>query len=332
MSSGSSNTNTTTVESSKTVYMLHSLKRLASKTEVSVLIAFLILCLFLSIASPYFLTTKNIFNVLRQFSLIGILAVGEALIIITAGIDLSVGGVIGLTACSAAMLTNLGLNPVLVLILTLILGGFVGSINGFFVTKVKINPFIVTMGMASVLRGTTLLITDGLPINFESGLTFLGSGYLGPVPVPVIIMFLVVILGFIFANNSLTGRNIYAVGNNEKAATLSGIRVNNVKLLVYIITGALAALSGIILAGNLNNADPSFGQGYEMDIIAAVVIGGVSLAGGEGSIFGVIIGAAMMGVLRNGFVLLGISAYWQIVTIGIVIIAAVSIDRLRQKK
>lgn len=316
----------------KSAVIKNDLKRIFAKTEVSVLIALLILCTALTILSPYFLTTNNIFNVLRQFSLIGILAVGEALIIITGGIDLSIGSIVGLTACMAALLTSYGFNEISVFILTLILGGFVGSINGFFVTKVRINPFIVTMGMSGIARGATLLITDGLPIDFQSKLTFLGSGYVGPVPVPVIIMFLVVALGFIFANNSVVGRNVYAVGNNERAAVLSGIRVTRIKSMVYIITGVLAALSGIILAGNLNNADPSFGSGYEMDIIAAVVIGGVSLAGGEGSILGVIIGAAIMGVLRNAFVLLGISAYWQVVTIGLVIIAAVSIDSLRRKK
>ena len=316
----------------KTPQLKNDFIRVFAKTEVSVLIALLILCAVLSLLSPYFLKTQNIFNVLRQFSLIGILAVGEALIIITGGIDLSIGAVVGLTACMAALFTSHGLDPFTVVLFTMLIGGLAGAVNGFFVTKVGINPFIVTMGMSSIARGTTLLITDGLPIDFQSSLTCLGSGYIGPVPVPVIIMFLVVAAGFIFANNSLLGRNVYAVGNNERAAVLSGIRVNGIKAMVYIITGVLAAISGIILAGNLNNADPSFGTGYEMDIIAAVVIGGVSLAGGEGSILGVIVGAAIMGVIRNAFVLLGISAYWQVVTIGVVIIAAVSIDSLRRKK
>lgn len=309
-----------------------AVKKIVFGNEViGVFVAFLILCALLAVLSPYFLTSKNIFNVLRQFSLIGILAIGQAFIIITAGIDLSVGGTVAITACLAAILTVSGMPPVIVLILTLFLGCVVGSINGLLITKIKINPFIVTMGMMSVIRGATLLLTNGLPINFESSLAYLGNGYVGLVPVPVIIMFLVVAIGYVFANNTLTGRNIYAVGNNQKAAILSGIRADRVKLLVYVIMGLLAGLCGIMLAGNLNSADPSFGTGYEMDVIAAVVIGGVSLAGGEGSIIGVIIGAALMGVLRNGFVLLGISAYWQTVTIGLVIILAVSMDSLRRR-
>lgn len=320
-----------TSRSDTTSFMKNLMKTILGNEVIGVLIAFLMLCATLSFLSPYFLTSKNIFNVLRQFSLIGILAVGEALIIITAGIDLSVGATVAITACLAAMLTVSGMPPIIVFILTLVLGAVVGCINGLLITKIKINPFIVTMGMMSVIRGATLLITDGLPINFESSLAYLGNGYIGLVPVPVIIMFLVVVIGYVFANNSLTGRNIYAVGNNQRAAILSGIRADRVKLLVYVIMGLLAALCGIMLAGNLNSADPSFGTGYEMDVIAAVVIGGVSLAGGGGSMIGVIIGAALMGVLRNGFVLLGISAYWQTVTIGLVIIAAVSMDSLRRR-
>ena len=306
-------------------------KTLLNNEMIGVFITFLILCGSLAVLSPYFLTSKNIFNVLRQFSLIGILAIGQAFIIITAGIDLSVGATVAITACIAAMLTVSGMSPIMVLLLTLVLGAVVGCINGLLITKIKINPFIVTMGMMSVIRGATLLITDGLPINFESSLAYLGNGYIGLVPVPVIIMFLVVAIGYVFANNTLTGRNIYAVGNNQRAAILSGIRADRVKLLVYVIMGLLAGLCGIMLAGNLNSADPSFGTGYEMDVIAAVVIGGVSLAGGQGSIIGVIIGAALMGVLRNGFVLLGISAYWQTVTIGLVIILAVAMDSLRRR-
>ncbi|MDF2613395.1 MAG: transporter permease [Clostridia bacterium] len=307
-------------------------KAFLAKTEVSVFIALVVLAIALTIASPYFMTTKNIFNVLKQISIIGILAVGQGLIIMTSGIDLSVGSAIGINACLAAIMTSMGMPWVVVLVLTLMIGGLIGCLNGLIITKLNINPFIVTLGMMSVLRGSTLLITDGLPVDFNSPLCYLGSGYVGPIPVSVIIMFIVVVAGFLFSNNTLTGRNIYAIGNNERSAVMSGINTEKTKRLAYTILGFLSALSGIILAGNLNNADPSFGQGYEMDVIAAVVIGGVSLAGGEGSILGVIIGAALMGILRNGFVLLRISAYWQVVTIGLVIIAAVSIDGLRRKK
>lgn len=308
------------------------LKRTVKSKEFSVFVALIVLCTVVSFLSPYFLRVQNIFNVLRQISVIGILAVGQALIIITAGIDLSVGSILGLMGVTSALLAGLGLHPVLIFIACIIIGCLVESVNGLLVTKVRINPFIVTLGMMSIARGTSLLITGGLPISIDNPITFLGSGYVGPVPIPVIIMFVIAIMGHIFATKTLPGRNIYAVGNNERAAKLSGIRVDRVKIMAFMIMGGLCALSGMILSGTLSTAEPSAGAGYELDVIAAVVIGGASLAGGEGSIIGVIIGAAIMGVLRNSFVLLGVSAYWQVVAIGLVTIAAVAIDSLKNRK
>lgn len=302
------------------------------KKEFSIFIAFILLCIVVAVLSPYFLTVENIFNVLRQFSVIGIVAVGEAFVIITAGIDLSVGSMLGLMGVTTAIFVGMKIPAILIFILVILCGCLLGSINGFLVTKVRINPFIVTLGMMSVAKGVSLLITGGLPISIDSKITFLGGGRIGVVPIPVIIMFVIAIIGHIFATRTLPGRNIYAVGNNEKAAKLSGIRVNQVKLMVYVIMGALCALGGIILSGTLSSADPSSGSGMEMDVIAAVVIGGASLAGGEGSIVGVILGAAIMGVLRNAFVLLGVSAYWQVVAIGVVIIAAVGIDSFKAQE
>jgi len=308
------------------------LSKLAKSKEFSVLVALFMLCLVVSLLSPYFLKMQNIFNVLRQISVIGILAVGEALIIITGGIDLSVGSVLGFMGVMTALLAGLGLPPVIVFFAAIIIGCIVSSISGLLTTKVKINPFIVTLGMMSIARGVSLLITGGMPISIENNITYLGSGYIGPVPVPVIIMFIIAAIGHVFATKTLPGRNIYAVGNNERAAKLSGIRVDRVKIMVFSIMGALCALSGMILSGTLKTAEPSAGSGYEMDVIASVVIGGASLSGGEGSIIGVILGAAIMGVLRNSFVLLGVSAYWQIVAIGVVTIGAVALDSLKTKR
>jgi len=290
------------------------------KGEFSVFVALLLICTVVSLLSPYFLGVQNIFNVLRQFSVIGILAVGQALIIITGGIVLSVGSISGLMGVITALLAGTGLPPGMIFLSALVIGSIIASISGLLVTKVRINPFIVTLGMMSIARGTSLLITGGMPISIKNGITFLGSGYIGVVPVPVIIMFIVAVLGHIFSTRTLPGRNVYAVGNNERAAKLSGIRVDRVKIMVFMIMGALCALSGMIVSGTLKTAEPSAGTGYEMDVIAAVVIGGASLTGGEGSIVGVILGAAIMGVLRNSFVLLGVSAYWQIVAIGVVTI------------
>ncbi len=308
------------------------LRRMATKKEFSVLLALAALCVIISLLSPYFLRVNNLFNVLRQFSIIGILAVGEALIIITGGIDLSVGSVVGLMGVMTALYANAGMPTILVFLASLATGAMVGGVNGLLVTGLGINPFIVTLGMMSIAKGAALLITGGLPISNETPITWLGGGYVGPVPFPVIVMFIVAALGQLFASKTLPGRNVYAVGDNERAAKLSGIRVERIKCMVFMITGALCALSGMLLSGTLNSAEPTAGAGYELDVIAAVVIGGASLSGGEGSIVGVIIGAALMGVLRNGFVLLGISAYWQIVSIGVVIIAAVAIDSVKSKK
>jgi ribose transport system permease protein len=308
-----------------------ALSEILRRKEVSVLVALVVLCVVITALSPFFLRMSNIFNVLRQFSLIGILAVGEALVIITGGIDLSVGSVVGLCGVMTAVFARAELPTPVVFLASMAFGTAVGAVNGLLVTRLAINPFIVTLGMLSVARGAALLITGGLPISNESPITWLGGGHVGPVPVPVILMFLVAAAGQIYASRTTAGRNVFAVGDNTRAAFLSGIRVGRVKASVFMITGALCALCGIALSGTLNSAEPTAGAGYELDVIAAVVIGGASLAGGEGSIVGVIIGAALMGVLRNGFVLLGISAYWQVVSIGVVIISAVALDSVKTR-
>jgi ribose transport system permease protein len=307
------------------------LKGLGKHSELPTFIALLVLCAVISFLSPFFFTWQNIFNVLRQFSVIAILAVGQSLIIITGGIDLSVGALLGLMGVMAALLAGMGLPAVLVFLITIMFGCIAGLFSGLLITKVRINPFIVTLGVMSIARGIALLLTGGMPISIENSITWLGGGHIGIVPVPVIFMFLVAIGGYIFTTRTLPGRNIYAIGNNERAARLSGIHTDKMKILVYMIMGALCGLSGMITSGTLNTAEPTAGTGYELDVIAAVVIGGASLSGGRGSIIGVVMGAAIMGVLRNGFVLLQVSAYWQVVTIGLVIIGAVALDSIKNR-
>jgi ribose transport system permease protein len=314
---------------------LQALVRLARQAgrqkEVPILAALLILCVVIACMSPFFLTWQNIFNVFRQFSVIAILAVGEGLIIITGGIDLSVGALLGLMGVLGATLASFGWPALAVFFATMAFGCAAGTLSGLLITKVRINPFIVTLGMMSVARGTSLLITGGMPISIDNGITYLGGGHIGNVPVSVIIMFIVAICGYVFTTRTLPGRNIYAIGNNERAAKLSGIPTDRMKIMVYVIMGALCALSGMIVSGTLGTAEPAAGTGYELDVIAAVVIGGASLSGGKGSIPGIVMGAAIMGVLRNGFVLLQVSAYWQVVTIGLVIIGAVAIDSIKNR-
>ena len=308
-----------------------TLRKAGRHKELPIFLALVTLCAVISALSPYFLTWQNIFNVLRQFSVIAILAVGQGLVIITGGIDLSVGALLGLMGVLAAMLTAAGLPAALVFPMTIAFGCAAGAISGLLITKVRINPFIVTLGMMSVARGTSLLLTGGMPVSIDGGITYLGGGHVGMVPVSVLIMFAVAVCGYIFTTRTLPGRNMYAIGNNERAARLSGIPLDRMKVMVYAIMGALCALCGMIVSGTLNTAEPAAGTGYELDVIAAVVIGGASLSGGKGSIPGIVMGAAIMGVLRNGFVLLQVSAYWQVVTIGLVIIGAVALDSLKNR-
>lgn len=306
------------------------IRRITSRTEFSIFLGLLLMCVAMSFASEYFLKTNNLFNILNQISRYGIVSVGMALVIIAGGIDLSVGYVVGLTACLCAYFSSAwGLPWYLVLPLTLLVGAGIGLVNGLLVTRVRLVPFIVTMAMGKILSGCTLLLTRGRPIKFESALSVLGKGYWGPIPIAVVVMFLTIILGSVFAQRTLTGRNIYAVGNNERTAALSGINVKKLQALTYIITSTLCALCGVIVAGNLSSADATLGVGYETDVIAAVVIGGVAMSGGEGTIWGSLIGASIIGILKNAFVLLGVSAYWQSIVIGVVIVIAVTIDKLR---
>ncbi len=309
------------------------LKAFTKRSEFSVLIGLVAIIVIMSFASEYFLKVSNIMNVLQFTSRYGIISVGMALVMITGGIDLSVGYIVGLCACIAAYLTtNLGLPWPVVLIAVIALGAFIGWVNGALVTKLNLWPFIVTLATSKIVSGCVMLLTSGMPIHMDSDLCWLGSGYVGPVPVAVIMMFLIIILGTVFASKTQTGRNIYAIGNNERASALSGIKVKETKCLVYTICGALCAFCGLVVVGNLHSADATLGNGYETDVIAAVVIGGVSMTGGEGSIWGALIGAMIIGILKNAFVLLSVSSYWQSVVIGVVIIAAVTIDHIRSVK
>jgi ribose transport system permease protein len=309
------------------------LKALLAKPEVSVGLALIGLCVAMTFATPYFLTVRNVLNILRQFSLIAILAVGEGLIIITAGIDLSVGALVGMTACVGAAAADAGAPASVTLLVLLGSGTLAGFVNGLLVTRVGIAPFIATLGMMSVARGISLLITLGSPIHYDpTWISVFGGGHIGLVPVSVIVMLVIVAVGSLVATRTVLGKNVYAVGNSEKAAKLSGIRVETTKTVVFTLTGFLTGVCGLILMGQLDGADAFYGNGYELDVIAAAVIGGISLAGGEGNLLGIMVGAALMGVLKNAFVLLAVPGYWQTVAVGAVIIGAVSIDSLRKRK
>ncbi len=311
------------------------LKKAASVNEFGILIALIVLCVVLGLANPVFFTFGNAMNVLRQITLVAIMAVGEAFIIITGGIDLSVGSTMTLSGIMMAFFVASGVDPTAALVLTLGVGLLCGLCNSLLIVKLNLNAFITTLVTMNIIKGFAYLVTGGLPIKFDSYINFIGNGTIGGadgVPVSVIIMFAVIIVGHILLNRTVFGKKVFAVGGNERSAKLSGIRTERVKYTVYSIAGALCALAGAICVCNLSIADNSSGSGMEMDVIAAVVIGGASLSGGKGSIVGVLIGAAIMGVLKNGFVLLKFSTYWQMITLGAVIIVAVVLDGIRNRK
>jgi ribose transport system permease protein len=314
-------------------------RRLLQTREFGVFLALVALLIVMRFLTPYFWKTDNVFNVLRGMSTIGIMAIGETMIIITGGIDLSVGSVLAASAMLTARLMYMGVvSPWVAVLIGIAFGTLLGAINGLIITRVKVTPFIATLGMLSIARGLAYLLASGLqgtvasnvPMRDEA-VNFLGSGYVGPVPVPVIEMIVLVIIFSLFLRSTVLGRQIYAVGSNEQGARLSGVPVNLVKLFVYTVTGALAALAGIMTAGLLETSATNAGTGSELDVIAAVVIGGASLAGGEGTIIGSIIGAAIMAVLRNAFVLLQFPIYMQTISIGVVIILAVALDQIRRR-
>ncbi len=313
-------------------------RRVLANREAGVLLALLVLVLVMSFASPYFLKPLNIFNVLRGMSTIGIMCIGVTMVIITGGIDLSVGALLAVTGMFTARLMYSGLHPWVSVALGFGLGFLLGAVNGFVITKVRVNAFITTLGMMSIGRGLTYLLATGvrgtvasnIPMR-DAAVNFLGGGYFGTVPFPVLEMVVLVVVFSWFLGNTVLGRNIYAVGSNEEAARLSGVNVDRVKLFTYTATGVLCALAGLMSGGLLATAATNAGEGNELDVIAAVVIGGASLSGGVGSIIGAIFGAAIMAVLRNAFVLLHLPAFLQTVSIGVVIILAVASDNLRKR-
>jgi len=300
--------------------------------EISIFIALAILCLIMSVSTSTFMTPYNIGIIARQISFIAIVAIGQTTVLLTGGIDLSVGSTAGLSGilCSL-LLTNVHVGPISIIFVSLVLGILLGCVNGILIGRLKLNAFIVTLAMGEIYGGLILVITRGYPIlNLPESFAFLGQGMIGLVPVPVIFMLVITIVIAYLLENTPFGRNIYAVGGNSIAAKLAGIKVENVTLYVYMLSGMFASLSGLLLTSRMNAGQPTIGASWVMPSITAAIIGGTSLSGGEGTIIGTIIGAAFMGVLANGIVLLNISSYWERVITGAVVIIAVVIDLIRK--
>ena len=303
------------------------------RPEAGAILSLVVLAVLLSIATTQFLTFGNLTLVARGFAFTAIAAMGAFLVILTGGIDLSVGSVMGLAGLTTAILGANG-TPVPVAILTGVLAGLaVGMINGVLTARLALAPFMVTLGMLSVVRGTAVAFTGGTPVQgIPEEIKYLGQGYIIGVPVPVWIMIILGVVLTAVMKRTTFGAYVYAIGGNEEAARLSGVRVRRVKIAVYGVAGMLGAIGGLLLTARLGVGESTSGTGYELDVIAAVVIGGTSLSGGKGSIAGAIWGAALLGVVRNGLVLLGVSDFWQTISIGAVIIVAVLIDRYRSRE
>ena len=308
------------------------------------LIALLVMFVALSLASNKFLTEDNLMNVLRQISINLCLSIGLTLVILSGGIDLSVGSVLALSGAIGAGLLKNGLSLSAfgvslqftvwgAILAGLLVGLALGSFNGFVITRFRLPPFVATLGMLSVARGLTQLWTHGFPITgLGPQFGYLGTGWLLGIPMPVWISGLLVVVFALITRRTVFGRHLYAVGGNERAAQLSGLNLRRTKILVYTLGSGFAAVAGLLLTARLDSATPSAGIGYELDSIAAVVIGGTSLSGGKGSVLGTVLGCLIIGMLNNGLVLLEVSPFWQQVIKGFVILAAVALDRMSGKE
>ncbi len=297
-------------------------------------IVLLILIIAFSILTPSFLKSSNISSVLRQISMLGITAVGMMLPILLGGIDLSVGAIITfVNIICAYMMVNMGLNPVVAVFASIILSVLIGMVDGIIIAKINIPPLIMTFAMQMILEGTSYVISNGLPIyGFPEGFAIIGQGYLAFAPIPVVIMILCFIFGAFVLNKTYFGRFFYAVGGNEEASKLSGINVFNVKTLAYTLSGLFAGIAGIVMLSRTNSGTPNAGKGFEMDVLTAIVLGGVSINGGRGKIHNIIAGVLIIGVLQNGLVLMNVGTYVQYIVKGIVLAAAVGYDCLQNLK
>lgn len=304
-------------------------------SRYGIVIAFLVLCLVLSLISPYFLTPGNITNVLRQASINGILAIGLTFVILTGGIDLSVGSLLALSGIlGASVVTGADPgSPAVAIGFGIGVGLALGTVNGVLIAHLRVPAFVATLGMLSVARGLTFISNNGMPVpNLSPAFRQIGQGFVAGVPVPVILFAVTVLLAWVVLRFTTYGRYVYAVGGNERSARTSGINTRRVVLSVYAISGALAGLAGLVLAARTTSALPQAGISYELDAIAAVVIGGTSLTGGVGSPIGTLFGALIIAVISNGLDLMGVSSYYQQVIKGTIIVLAVLLDTSRRAR
>jgi ribose transport system permease protein len=308
------------------------LRHLLRRREAAIFLALVIMMVVIGLSAPNFLSSSNLYQVSRQISFVAIVALGELFVILTGGIDLSVGSIMALAGMTAAYCMENGVPPIAAVPIGCAVGLSAGVVNGALIAYVKLAPFIVTLGMLSFASGLVLGLTKGWPLTEipESFLTLAQGSFLG-LPIPVWIALLMAGAAHVLLTHTAFGRRTFAIGGNEQATFLSGIDVRRIKFLLYVISAVCASVVGIILVARFNSAQPDTGKGWELDAIAAAVIGGTSLAGGAGSVLGVLIGASIMGVLKNGLVLMKVSSYWQVAIIGTIIVLAAVLDRAKRR-
>lgn len=326
---------TSTRNEQKVVKEVKDRKILQQLSGLGPVLALIVLALITTVMNPSFLDPNNLLNLLRQVSINGLIAFGMTFVILTGGIDLSVGAILALTSAFSAMMITSGVPTLIAMLIGIIFGGLLGGLNGLIITKGGAAPFIASLATMTIFRGATYVFTNGNPITSKAMnnsfiFQFIGRGYFFGIPVPVIIMLISFFILYILLHKMTFGRKTYALGGNEKAAFVSGIKVNITKTWIYVISGIMSSAAGMILISRLSSAQPDAGTGFEMDAIAAVVLGGTSLAGGRGRIFGTLIGALIIGTLNNGMNLIGISSFYQQIVKGIVIIIAVLLDRRKK--
>jgi len=306
--------------------MKNNLKNVVLKYKS--LIGLLILCMVISFITPRFLTIPNFKNVFTQVSVNAVIAIGMTFVILTGGIDLSVGSILAVSGAAAAIIIKSTGNVVLAIIVALAIGCVIGLINGLLISKGRIQAFIVTLATMTIFRGVTYVYTNGTPISgLGQSFSAIGNKMILGLPIPVVFLVIVFVIAIYVLSQTRYGRYVYALGGNEDSARLSGINTDKIKTLVYVISGAAAALSGIIVTSRIGSASPNAGVGFELDAIAAVVVGGTSLSGGEGSVVGTIIGALIIGVLNNGLNLINVSPFYQAIVKGLVILLAVMVKK-----
>ncbi|HSL43386.1 MAG TPA: ribose ABC transporter permease [Anaerolineales bacterium] len=296
-------------------------------------IVLIVLCLVISYLIPSFATTKNLLNVLRQVSITGIVAVGMTFIIITGGIDISVGSIVALSGVVVASALKMGVSIPVAIIAGLLAGCAVGLLNGVIISYGRVLPFVATLGTMYLIRGSALLVTNGQAMwDLPKSFLHIGTGYILGIPIPVIITLVIYLSGHFLLRNFTFGRYVLALGGDEESARLCGVAVRRVKLYTYVLGGLLTSLAGIVLAARLGSGQPSTGDGYELTAIAAAVIGGNSLSGGRGTVLGTLIGALILGVVSNALNLWGVASFWQTIISGTIVLIAVLADTLRKRR